>query len=161
MGCAILLSLLSVVVPIVILHWNKAPVVEAPLCSGDQVPFALTIHPGSYIDLVPGRETSCGRVPELCLRDFQTNLKANDPSDQMEIKPFLTMALLNRTRIIPANDLLTGQYYFFVGLSHDFQNDRSGDVLSGCATSIVIPKRTTIYQIVSVNKVSPVFAPNP
>lgn len=152
LGLSILLSALTVVVPILILYLNKPPMVNTPVCPGDQVSFAATIDPGSYIDLVPDNGTSCGRAPEVCLRDFNANMGTHDPSDREVLQYFLAPASLNRTRVFPASDLLNGGFYFFVGPSEDFQGASSGGyVLTGCATKVLVPKRQGIYQIQSIN----------
>ena len=148
---SIILGTLTVLLPVMILHTNKKPVINATSCPSAQVPYAVTVNPGSYIDLVPNNITSCGRVPEICLRDFQQNIASNDPSDQEVYQHFVAWTAGKSLRLFEAQDIVQGEFHFFARPSADFPNVSKSYVITGCAVKINVPRRPDIYQIQSVN----------
>src|SRR5271157_446789 len=151
---SIIFGILTVVLPVIILHINKQPVHTATSCSGPQVPYAVIVNPGSYIDLVSDHTTACGRVPEICLRDFQKNLGSNDPSDQEMYRRFISWASDENLRVFEAQDIVKGDFHFFVGPSAEFSNVSQSYVIAGCASEVKVPHRPDIYQIESVRSSS-------
>ena len=147
---SIILGILTVLLPVMILHINKQPVVNTTSCSSAQVPYAVIVNPGSYIDLVPNNITSCGRVPEICLRDFQHNLGSNDPSDQEVYQHFVAWTAGKSLRLFEAQDIVQGEFHFFAGPTADFPNVSKSYVITGCAAKVNVPRRPDIYQIESV-----------
>ena len=157
---SILLGTLTVLLPVLILHINKQPAVNAASCSSAQVPYAVIVNPGSYIDLIPDATTACGRVPEICLRDFQQNLGSNDPSDQEVYQHFIAWTAGKSLRLFEAQDIVQGEFHFFAGPSADFPNVSKSYVIAGCAAKINVPRRPDIYQIESVGSSSaPLIVP--
>ncbi len=148
---SIILGILTVLLPVIVLHINKQPAVNAVSCPDAQVPYAVTVNPGSYIDLVPNAATACGRVPEICLRDFQQNISSNDPSNQAVYQHFIAWTAGKSLRLFAAQDIVQGEFHFFAGPAADFPNVSKSYVIAGCATKINVPRRPDIYQIQSVN----------
>ena len=98
--------------------------------------------------------TACGRVPEICLRDFQKNLDSNDPSDQEVYQRFISWASGENLRVFEAQDIVKGDFHFFAGPSADFPKVSQSYVIAGCASEVKIPHRPDIYQIESVSSSS-------
>jgi len=148
---SIILGTLTVLLPVMILHINQQPVVNTTSCPSAQVSYAVIVNPGSYIDLVPNNITFCGRVPEICLSDFQQNIASNDPSDQAIYQHFIAWTAGKSLRLFAAQDIVQGEFHFFAGPSADFPNVSKSYVIAGCAVKINVPRRPDIYQIQSVN----------
>jgi len=148
---SIILGILTLVLPVIILHINKQPVRTATRCSGTQVPYAVIVNPGSYIDLVSDHTTACGRVPEICLNDFQRNLGSDDPSDQEVYQRFIAWTSGGNLRIFEAQDIVKGDFHFFVEPAADFPNVSQSYMIAGCASEVKVPHRPDIYQIESVS----------
>ena len=156
---SIILGILTVLLPVMILHITKQPAVHAVSCPSAQVSYAVTVNPGSYIDLVPNATTACGRVPEICLRDFQQNIASNDPSDQAIYQHFMAWTAGKSLRLFAAQDIVQGEFHFFAGPTADFPNVSKSYVIAGCATKISVPRRPDIYQIESVSSSTPLMIP--
>jgi len=137
-----------------ILHINEKPAPPAADCSGHQLPFAVSVSPGSYLDLVSDHANTCGRMPEICLGDFRKNLGSYDPSDQEMYQHLVSWASGGNLRLFEAQDLIKGDFHFFVGSSADFPNISQSDVIAGCASQVKIPHRPDIYQIESISSSS-------
>jgi hypothetical protein len=148
---SIILGTLTVLLPVMILHINKQPVINATSCPSAQVPYAVIVNPGSYIELVPNNITSCGRMPEICLRDFQQNIASNDPSDQEVYQHFIAWTAGKSLRLFEAQDIVQREFHFFAGPTVDFPDVSKSYVMTGCAVKINVPRRPDIYQIQSVN----------
>jgi hypothetical protein len=151
---SIILGTLTVLLPVIILNINKQPAVNAMSCSNAQVPYAVIVNPGSYIDLVPDHTTACGRMPEICLGDFHQNLGSNDPSNQDVYNRLIALAANKSLRVFEAQDIVMGDFHFFIGPSADFPNVSRSYVIAGCASEVKIPLRPDIYQIESINSSS-------
>ena len=156
---SILLGTLTVLLPVLILHINKQPAVNTVSCSSAQVSYAVIVNPGSYIDLIPDRTTACGRMPEICLRDFQQNLGSNAPSDQEVYQHFVAWTAGKSLRLFEAQDIVQGEFHFFAGSSADFPNISKSYVIAGCAAKITVPRRPDIYQIESASSSTSVIIP--
>ena len=148
---SIILGILTVLLPVIILHINNQPTVNATSCPSRQVPYAVIVNPGSYIDLVPDQPTACGGVPEICLSDFRKNLGSTDPSNQDMYQRFLALITDKSLRIFEAQDIVKGGFHFFVGPSADFSITPDSYMLAGCATKINVSGRPDIYRIQSAS----------
>ena len=151
---SLILLALTVLLPVVILHLNKQPAQPAASCPGAQVPYAVIVNPGSYMDMVSDHATACGRMPEICLGDFQKNLGSYDPSDREMYQRLISWASGRDLRLFEAQDIIKGDFHFFVGPSADFPNISQSYVIAGCATEVRIPHRPDIYQMESVSSSS-------
>ncbi len=142
----IVLAGLTVVVPVIVLFLNPKPAFAAPACTADQVPYAAVFSRGSYIDLKDGGTADCGRLPQLCVRDFKANQGSTDPSDEATYDALMSGAAQSIIRVFPANDLVNGRPHIFVGPAASL-NVRNNSVLTGCASETLIKGRPSIYTI--------------
>jgi hypothetical protein len=141
-----ILSILTVMVPVMIMKLAHQPTVAVPSCDLEQVPFSVEVIEGSFIDLVPDHTTSCGGVPQVCISDFRHSMGTNDPSD-MEVYNFLiSQAEVESIRVFPADDMISGKHLLFVGTSREL-NFQENTQVTGCATEIFIERRPRIYKI--------------
>jgi hypothetical protein len=143
------LAAMILIAPVLIRYAVTRPAVEAPICPADQAPFAAMLSTGSYVDLVPGGAAACGRLPDVCLRDFQKYGKSNDPSDAQAYEELIGLAGSSAVRIFPANDMVSGQPHLFIG-STDLLKVWGSALVSGCAVETQIKGRPSIYTIQTV-----------
>jgi hypothetical protein len=151
---SILMIIFIVVVPIFIQRFSTAPTFEVPLCSPDQVPYAVEFHRGSYVDILPEEDESCGQALRICAGDFQTSSveMLGDTSDA-QVYQVLTdngISTGNGTRVFVGNDLVSNESYLFMGFTSDFQQDSDHNLISGCGIIHSIKKRPAIIQIETV-----------
>jgi hypothetical protein len=148
-GLGALIGVMMVIVPVVILHMTPQPQFEAASCPADQVPYAVAVSGGSYVDLVPGDAPACGRVPSVCLEAFRPSAATSDPSDAAVFNQLATAAEQDAVRVLAGNDLIGGRPHLFVGLAHELAiNGRVW--ISGCATETQVKGRPSIYTIQSM-----------
>ncbi|MCH7662939.1 MAG: hypothetical protein IH859_03605, partial [Chloroflexi bacterium] len=128
------LSLMTVVFPIFIQRLSNPPQVAAVFCPVGQIPFALEINAGSYIDLIPKNKAACGMAPNICLEDFKEN------GVEKNIDPFFNKIVKQAeefgtsTRLVPSYDLISGNLHFFIGTSKQLDtNFSTGRIVTGCA----------------------------
>jgi len=148
------LAILMVVAPILIHAAGGAVASVAPVCPGEHSPFAIEVHPGSYVDLVPDGAAPCGLAPEICWSDFLANGTEKTIDDFYQELVVQAEPLKTVTRIVLANDLLAGQPYYVIGTPDQLKVGSSGRMVAGCAFEI----RTTHQSIYKVETV--VDAPN-
>ncbi len=146
---AILAIILASVVPVLLNRLGKEPLVTPPSCPVEQVPYAVELHPASFIDLLPASHSQCGQAPQVCLDDFQVNSWMVDPSDAQVYNELMTYSLLtdHAIRLFPAHEITSGKFYLFMGKARELP---PGQVFTGCATEIAIEKRPSIYRIETV-----------
>lgn len=143
---------LTVLLPPVTLRASSLPALNEPVCSPDQRPFVINIHPGSYINLVQDESTSCGLAPNICFGDF---LKHNT---EMQIDDFYqelaSLASESQTglRIVPTINLLDGYFQYFISTDRLVPGSTSLKLLSGCATRI-LTENQRIFEIESLSTV--------
>ncbi|OQX65385.1 MAG: hypothetical protein B5M51_00915 [Anaerolinea sp. 4484_236] len=154
---AILLILLTVVAPVFIQKMSAPPTIPMITCPPNQVPFAVEVNPGSYIDLVKNKEESfCGYAPKICLSDFEANgIEKNIDDFYVEL---ISQAhiLDTTTRVFPANDLVDDRLLFFLGTTDQLRFNRENRLVTGCATEIEIQtqNRPSIYKVESSSAIS-------
>ncbi len=151
---SILVVILIVVVPIFIQRLSTAPTFEVPLCSLDQVPYAVELHRGSFIDILPEDDASCGQALRICAGDFQTSSVEMlvDASDAQVYQVLMDDGIStgNGTRVFVGNDLVSNESYLFMGFTSDFQRASDHNLISGCGMVNSIKKRPAIFQIKTV-----------
>ncbi|MCH7662814.1 MAG: hypothetical protein IH859_02975 [Chloroflexi bacterium] len=136
---SVFLAIITIIIPVMIQRFSPSQSIQAQDCPTGEVPFAIRVDPGSYIDLDPGNSFSCGSLPNICLDDFKAN------GVEKNIDPFyqsLVIAAESRndiTRIITTNDLLGGKYHFFVGPAGMLQPSDSSRIVTGCGTTAKSP----------------------
>jgi hypothetical protein len=107
------------------------------------------VDAGVSIDLVPGESPACGRAPGICLSDFETNLDMQDLSDTLVYQGLIQQVHTSgkSVRVFPARDILNDVSGLFSGESAALQKISNNNIITGCASRLVIPKRPDIYQI--------------
>lgn len=151
---SILMIALILIVPVFIQRLSTAPTFDIPSCQPDQVPYAVEFHQGSYVDILPDDDATCGRALRVCANDFQTSsfeMQA-DASDAEVYQVLMDNGIStgNGTRIFVGNDLVGNESYLFMGFTSDLQRDSDHNLISGCGTVHNIKKRPAIFQIETV-----------
>jgi hypothetical protein len=151
---SMLMVILIVVIPIFIQRSSTAPIFEGPLCSPDQVPYAVEFHQGSFVDILPEDDAACGQALRICAGDFQNSSVEMlvDASDAQVYQVLMDNGIStgNATRVFVANDLVSNEAYVFMGFTNDLQSDSDHNLISGCGTVHSIKKRPAIFQIETV-----------
>lgn len=147
---SILVIILILIVPVFIQRLSAIPSFDIPLCPPDQVPYAVELHRGSFIDVFPDEEGSCGHAPRICARDFQDNSleMLTDASDAEVYQTLIDngVSIDNGIRVFVGNDLVSNNSYLFTGSANTFQQLDNG-LISGCGTIKGVKKRPDIFQI--------------
>jgi len=141
---------LSVLIPITFHQVFEPERVEAIECPSHQVPFAIKIKTGSYIDLIPDKVESCSSVPAVCLNAYRANGidKTTDPLFQeLELQ---ALSMDETLRVVPYNNLTDGVFHYYYGTVNQLQSDTNKNII-GCATEIPI-RSNYIYKVESTQK---------
>jgi hypothetical protein len=146
---SILVIFLASVVPVLLNRLGREPAVTPPACPAEQVPYAVELHPASFIDLVPAGRSLCGHAPQVCLADFQANSWMVDASDAQVYNELMAYSASTdeAIRLFPAHEITSGKFYLFMGKARELP---PGQAFTGCATEILIEKRPSIYRIETV-----------
>jgi hypothetical protein len=152
---SVLVIIFILVVPIFIQRLSTAPTFDVPSCQFNQAPYVVEFHQGSYVDILPEDDASCGQALRICVGDFQTSSveMLGDTSDA-EVHQVLIdngIATGNSTRIFVGNDLVSNESYVFMGFTEDLQQDSDHNLISGCGIVHDIKKRPAIFQIETVD----------
>ena len=151
---SILVIIMIVVVPIFIQRLGTAPAFEVPICPPDQVPYVVEFHQGSFVDILPDDDATCGRALRICAEDFQTRSAEMlvDASDAQIYQVLMENGIStgNGTRVFVSNDLVGNESYLFMGFTSDLQRDSDHNLISGCGIVHDIKKRPAIFQIETV-----------
>jgi hypothetical protein len=148
-SASIVLIALTLIVPIGIHSLSQKPAYTMPFCPSQQEPFAMTVHQGSYIDLVREGTARCGIVPEVCLSDFEKNNTEKAIDDYYQELLLLTKNNDTNVRIIPAIDLVNEDFHYFYISHSKIPGNLSDNLVAGCAIEIKT-KNQSIYKIESV-----------
>jgi hypothetical protein len=149
-----LVIIFTVVIPIFIQRWSTAPTFDIPACPPDQTPYAVEVHQGSFVDILPDHDAACGQTLRICAGDFQASSAEmlTDASDAEVYQVLMDNGISTgkTTRVFVANDLVSNEAYLFVGFADDFQHPSKHNLVVGCGTVHVIKKRPAIFQIETV-----------
>jgi hypothetical protein len=149
-----LLALFTLVVPVFIFRFTTSPEVSIPSCPTNQIPYAFRIDPGSYIDIIPSGETSCGKLPTLCIDNFFNNGKERNIDLLFQEMVKQAEFIDAPTRIQAVNNLVPeGRFHFFIGETEKLQNIPPRTTITGCATKLILEEmksRPVLYRIESV-----------
>jgi hypothetical protein len=134
---SILLVIMTYFVPVLIIRLSSEPVFAIPECPREQIPFAVKLNEGSYVDVIPEGTASCGLAPKICKNDYLTNTVA----DYKDIPLFQELAFQvetsdTDTRILIGINLVENvkkTFRFFVGTSDQFQPILPNNIIVGCA----------------------------
>ena len=129
---SIVLVFMTLIFPILVQKIIKADTILPFDCLKKEIPFAVKINPGSFIDLIPNETSSCGFLPNICLSDFETYGK------EKNIDAFF-QELLNTakdygsiSRIFIGNNLIDNKEKFFM-VNIDQINISAPSFITGCA----------------------------
>jgi hypothetical protein len=128
------LFLLIFVGPVLLRYFSKSPDYVVAECSKTQTPFAFQLYQGSFVDILKNNNSNCGRTPNLCLADFEENGKDKPNDDFFRALVQETKESKTGIRVIPSVDLISSNYYFFVGTLDRFAETTKQTVIMGCAT---------------------------
>ncbi len=147
-----LLISLTVIVPVFILLFNHftQKVQSAPVCPSGQLPFIITVPPGSYVDLVQDGKAACGSASQVCLSDFWRNGTERSIDDFYQKLFEIANGANPITRISPAYDLIDGGLHYFIGTPQQLGDSFPGHRVAGCAIAIGTATQS-IYQIQTVD----------
>ncbi len=149
-----LVIILAGIVPIFIQRLNTVPLFKTPSCPAEQVPYVVEIHHGSFVDILPDNETSCGRALRTCASDFQDSSveMLADASDAQVYQVISDSGVTtgDGVRIFEGNDLVSETSYLFIGSIKDFQKTSDHNLIAGCAIVNSIKKRPNIIQIETI-----------
>jgi hypothetical protein len=152
---SILVISIAVIVPVFIQRLSTAPSFETPTCPPDQVPYVVGLHKGSFVDILPDDEASCGRALNVCVSDFKNSSveMLADASDAEVYQVFLDGGITtgDAIRVFEGNDLVSETTYIFMGSLNTFQQTSDHSLLAGCGVENNIKKRPAIFQIDTVN----------
>ncbi len=146
------LCFLIVLVPVAIRYLTPNPAATAPSCPVGQNPFVADVSVGSYVDLVPGGAGNCGRLPEVCLVDFERLSAGNDPSDIAVFDQIASAVDSSPVRVFAANNLIDGHPHLFVGPASALTVSGT-TALAGCATETQIKGRPSLYAVQSITSI--------
>jgi len=133
---SVALLTLTVLLPPVTLRATSMPDSKEPLCPSEQRPFVIDVNPGSYIDLVEGKNASCGLAPNICYEDFLTHNTEMHIDDFYQQLDSLATASQTDMRVDPTINLLDGYFQYFILTDKQVLSGSSVESLSGCATRI-------------------------
>ena len=149
-----LIIILAAIVPIFIQRLSTAPSFEIPSCPDDRVPYVVEIHQGSFVDILPDNETSCGRALQVCASDFQDSSieMLADASDAQVYQVILDSGITagDGIRVFEGNDLVSETSYLFIGSISDFQRTSDHNLIAGCGILNSIKKRPNVVQLETV-----------
>lgn len=142
------LIFLTLIMPILTYSLSKKTLPGAFSCPSAQNAYVIQINPDSYINFIQDGNTNCSIVPEVCLIDFKKNNSEFIVDDfYQEIYSMMKTIGMN-ARLIPAINLLDGEFHYFFVDSTKFIEGSSKNIVSGCATE-VRTKNQSIYVVES------------
>ena len=153
---SILLVILTFLVPILIYRNSSKPNISIPECQKGQIPFAVKMVPGTYVDLIPEGEGSCGLAPKVCLKDYQANTRVDNVDELFREVYAYSESSDTSTRILLANNLVVDEidsYRFFIGDSNQFQSNATSNLITGCAAE------SEDFQLLIVEKIDDKITP--
>ena len=146
---SIVLSLLTLVMPLILLNTNSVGPLNVPSCSPEETPFVIQINPGSYVDLAAD-ERDCGLLPRICLGDFEKNGMEKKVDDFYQQLFSLAQGSNSDARILPALNLVDARSrYFFISQKIAPDGLPQGR-FSGCAVENDT-SNLTIYNVKSIS----------
>ncbi len=145
------LTLMTLIMPVIILHLTTPPEILQTSCSATQVPYTIRIDPNSSVSLTASQDAPCGASDTLCLADFEKNgVERNiDPFFQRLVQQ--AEELEGRTSVLTANNLVkNGGFHFFLTLTEILETIPPRTIITGCATEFTTQRRPSLYRIESV-----------
>jgi hypothetical protein len=151
-GISLILITLTLVGAVLLSRMKGSPIVNIHDCPSGQKFFAAKIGSDSYIDLVSNPGEACGKVPSVCLSDFEANGEDKNRDDFYSELVSQANSTPETNRIAIYNNFLDGDHHYLFGTVDQLQPKTDDDLVIGCATKI-----ETEHQ--SIYKVEKVFHP--
>jgi hypothetical protein len=151
---SILFLLITLITPFLLMLFISEPVIAVPVCPADQVAFTVRMDPGSFVDIFPAGDSSCGIVPDVCLGDFEANGIEKNVDDFYQVLLSEASSSNVATRVLTSTDQAGMQRHYFVGDAQLLSGESSNHMLSGCATALRTQYQS-IYLIQSVVQATP------
>jgi hypothetical protein len=133
---SILLLLLVLIMPIILKQTGKAPLFSEPICNQSQIPFAAQIYPGSFVDVQKNEPVAINGSFNISVDKFE-----KFGADKINDDFFLLLIQKSKSsnqgiRIAESVDLISSQYYFFIGTPDLLPEKNNQNLVLGCATKI-------------------------
>ena len=135
-GLSLSMAALILIAPIGVKFTQRLPTVTTPDCPDNQVPYAIQLYKGMYIDIIPSTAEKCGTFPILCLVDFEKNGVDKNNDDFFQKLVELAAESEDGVRVSAAIDLITSGYNFAVYPLDLFPASDSAPLYTGCAEEI-------------------------
>jgi len=148
---SLMMAALILIAPIGVKFTQQLPTVAAPDCPSSQVPYAIQLYKGMYIDIIPSTNEKCGIFPVLCLVDFEKNGVDKNNDDFFQKLVELSAESRDGIRVSASVDLISSRYNFVVFPLNLIPGSDSGPLYTGCAEKI----RTQFQNILLVKTYSP------
>ena len=135
-GVSLIMAALILIAPIGVKFTQRLPTFTVPDCPSEQVPYAIQLYDGMYVDILPSTRDKCGIFPFLCLNDFEENGadKNNDEFFQKLVE--LTKKSEDGIRVSASVNLISFRYNFTVFPLNLIPVSNSGPLYTGCAEKI-------------------------
>jgi len=135
-GVSLIMAALILIAPIGVKFTQQLPTFTIPDCPSNQVPYAIQLYNGMYVDILPSTREKCGIFPVLCLDDFEKNGadKNNDEFFQKLVQ--LTKESKDGIRVSASVDLISFRYNFAIIPLNLIPISNSGPLYTGCAENI-------------------------
>lgn len=146
---SVVLLILVLFAPLMIYQFGEKPAYSAIACSQQDKPFAIEVHPGSYVDLVNNPSVDCSTASSICLGDFKRKNAEKEVDDYYQHLLAYVEKENVGVRIVPAIDLMTNKFhYFYFSMDKLIVEPFLGTII-GCATESRT-KNQSIYQVESI-----------
>jgi hypothetical protein len=130
------LIILVLIPPILIKTLGKPPNYQQIKCPDSQIPFAIQIYNGGFVDISNNKNINCGNNSKLCLTDFEKNGADKKNDDFFQILVKMAKSSNNGLRITESVDLISSRYHFFIGPPDLLPTENPKELVTGCATNI-------------------------
>ena len=136
MMISLIMAALILIASIGVKLTQRLPTLTIPDCPSNQVPYAIQLYTGMYVDILPSTRDKCGTFPVLCLDDFEKNGadKNNDEFFQKLVE--LTNESKDGIRVSASVNLISFKYNFTIFPLNLIPVSNSGPLYTGCAEKI-------------------------
>jgi hypothetical protein len=124
-----LLIFMTVLLPPLTQRMATLPQFNALDCDSGEIPFAIHVSHGSYLDLQPDPVIACGYLPNICLGDFRANGVERGIDDFFDEVVTIAESSNIPTRFLIGYNLLEDRMYYFAGSPEQLQEG----LITGCA----------------------------
>ena len=135
-GISLIMAVLILIAPIGVKFTQRLPTFTVPDCPSNQVPYAIQLYNGMYVDILPSTRDKCGIFPILCLADFEK--RGIDKNNDDFFQKLVEVAGKSKEgiRVSASVNLISWQYNFTVFPLNLIPVSDSGPLYTGCAEKI-------------------------